>query len=311
MGSSSKNKLNVSSKNTLARLLLVIFIASTLIFSYGCTSLGGSSAGKTTDYHTGTKGIEINYAQGSPSNTIYDGIATQVSLEIWNKGAEAGSGTIFFDGYDPQIFPLTSRVSFPTIDGKEDAQNPQGGYYFLDIGKITPKLPEDTDYLPIPLRATVCYNYHTAASAKICIDTDPSKTGTKACTASNPSVGGGQGGPVSISAIQQDSSIGQTIFTITIKNVGGGRVISSSKTGACNELGYADYDEVSFSGSISQGQKLDCGKSNSIRLINSDATIVCKTATNPQQGAYVTTLKLDLNYGYMYSTTKNVEIRRI
>ncbi|MCX6710146.1 MAG: hypothetical protein NTV63_04325 [Candidatus Woesearchaeota archaeon] len=302
-----KNKKGIAKYANISIIALILFI---LVLMNGCTS-GGTSSAKGTNLRTGTKGLEASFAEGSPPSTIYDGNSVPLNINIWNKGAESASGTLYFDGFDPGIVSIPTQVFFPAIDGTEATKSPQGGYYLVQVGNFAPMLPEDTDNYAFSLRATLCYDYKTAASVQICIDADPSKTGSKACTPANPSLGGGQGGPVAISAVQQDSSIGQTVFKITVRNVGGGRVISQAKVGQCNSLSYADYDEVQFSGVISNGQPLDCGSNTKARLINNEATIICKTTTNPSRGAYSTILKINLNYGYTYSNIKNIEVRRI
>jgi len=285
--------------------------------SYGCNPSGG---GTTSNYRTGTKGIEINYAASSPPSefyysadaTISDNVVP-VALEMWNRGAESGSGTIFFDGYDPLIFKLNEQKDFTEIEGKEASRNPQGTSAYIDMGNVEVTLPTDIDLIDIPLRATTCYKYSTMATVNVCVDPNPSKPGTRACTpVSNPSVSGGQGGPVAISSIQYEAGMGKAIFTITIKNVGGGQVISDAKIGSCMKATQAELDLVGVTGTISSSKALSCSvKSGSVRLVNNEATVVCSAALNKDLGAYSTPITLKLTYGYKYSTQKNIQIKRI
>lgn len=308
-------KKKQSSKRLLTPALLFLLTAL-IALSYGC---GGGGIANTNNYRTGTRGIEINYAASSPPDEVYysdSGSAVQVpvALEVWNRGAESGSGKIFFDGYDPAVFGLAKSISLQKIEGKEESRNPQGTYAFLDVGSVNVNLPQNVDLIQDPIRAIVCYDYSTAATFNICVDPNPSNTGTKACTPSKSvSASGGQGGPVAVAAIQQESGIGQVIFTITIKNVGGGSVIASGKSSSCTSLGQADLDVVSVSGTISSGKPISCslGKSNSVRLINNEGLVVCKADIGKEQNAYVTPLNLVIRYGYEYATQKNVEIKRI
>ncbi|MCX6711172.1 MAG: hypothetical protein NTZ02_03735 [Candidatus Woesearchaeota archaeon] len=292
----------------------LLFLLSFLIaFSYGC----GNTTTTTNNYRTGTRGIEINYAASSPPDQVYySGSAVQVpvALEIWNYGAESGSGTIFFDGYDSSMFNLQSQKTFSTIEGKEASRNPQGTYAFLDVGNVNVNLPTDVDLIEVPIRATACYDYKTAASFSICVDPNPSNTGKKACTPVNSISGsGGQGGPVEVASIQQESGVGKVILTITIKNVGGGSVIRSGKSSSCLNLGQADLNVVSVSGTISSGKKLTCslGNSNTVRLVNNEGVVVCTADIDKNQNAYVTPVNLVIGYGYEYATQKNIEIKRI
>ena len=281
--------------------------------SYGCDSNGGSA---TNNYRTGTRGIEINYAASSPPSEVYYSAGSSaeipVALEIWNRGAESGSGTIFFDGYDPNIFSaFPPSVALPLIEGKEASRNPQGTNSFIDVKTISVNLPEGIDVWEIPLRATACYKYSTMATINVCVDPNPSKSGTRACTpVTNPSVSGGQGGPVAVSAIEYNAGLKKAIFTITIKNVGGGGLVSESKTSTCLSLTQSDIDVVGVSGTLSNSAMSCMVKDGKVRLVNGEAIVVC-TATLPDQSAYTTPLTIKLTYGYKYSTQKNIQIKRI
>jgi hypothetical protein len=293
---------------------LLVLLTVLIAFSYGC---GGGGTANTNNYRTGTRGIEINYAASSPPDQVYysgSTVQVPVAIEVWNRGAESGSGKIFFDGYDPAVFGLAKSISLQKVEGKEESRNPQGTYAFLDVGSVNVNLPQDVDLIQVPIRAIVCYDYSTAATFNLCVDPNPSNTGTKACTPDKSvSASGGQGGPVAVTSIQQESGIGQVIFTITIKNVGGGSVIASGKSSSCLTVGQADLNVVSVSGTISSGKPISCslGKSNSVRLINNEGLVVCKADIGKEQNAYVTPLNLVIRYGYEYATQKNVEIKRI
>jgi hypothetical protein len=294
-----------------AVLFSIMFFA---VLSYGCSS-GGSST--TNNYRTGTKGIEINYALSSPPSEVYYSTGAPadvpVTLEMWNRGAESGSGTVFFDGYDPSMFALPSSKAFSVLEGKEESRNPQGTNAYLDMGSVNVNLPTDVDSINIPLRATACYDYSTIATVNVCVDPNPSKPGTRACTpVSNPSVSGGQGGPVAISSIQYEAGKGQAIFTITIRNVGGGQVFLKGKTGTCMSATQAELDVIGVSGTISRSALSCISGKGGVRLINNEAIVVCRaTGLNVDQGAYSTPITLTLTYGYKYSTQKNIQVKRI
>jgi hypothetical protein len=298
-------------ENQVKSALLIITV---LLFASGCTPSNNMSP--TNNYRTGTKGIEINFAPGSPTDVIYDGTEVPITLEIRNLGAENAGGRIYFSGFEKTILPIADVKDFPAVEGKEASQNPQGGYATLEVGTIVPKLPASSadSFSGIPIQATVCYSYSTTASLKVCIDPDPASRGIKACTPSNsPSIAGGQGGPVSVYSIKQESGKGQTVFTINIKNLGNGRVVNSDKLASCNSLGFADFDTVGIAVTAA-GSPITCTRT-SVRLTGAteqqkEGVLTCTMKTDAKQSPYVTFLNIKMTYGYSSYIIKNVEIRR-
>ncbi|MEM0231019.1 MAG: hypothetical protein QXW00_02315 [Candidatus Woesearchaeota archaeon] len=283
-----------------------------LILAYGC----GPSSKSTTNYRTGTKGVEINFAESSPPESLHYSQGgdnrVAVSIEVRNLGAESCDGaTIYLSGYDPNILPLPSTVSVKRLEGKEESKNPSGSLEYVEVGNFEFRMPSGVDFIEIPLMATACYKYKTIAGTTVCIDPNPSKPGTKACKpARSISMSGGQGGPVSVTSIQQESGVGNVIFTFTIKNVGGGEVISSDSTGTCMSADLSKQNLVKVSGSLSDRQ-MSCTPSD-VRLVNGEGIVVCKVSgLSSSQSAYTTNVQLTLEYGYKYSTVKNVKLIRL
>jgi hypothetical protein len=52
----------------------------------------------------------------------------------------------------------------------------------------------------------------------MCIDPNPNSNSRKVCIARNVGVSGGQGAPVAVTRVDQQSSSGKVVFTITIKH---------------------------------------------------------------------------------------------
>ena len=106
--------------------------------------------------------------------------------------------------------------------------------------------------------------------------------------------------------------IGDTaVFEISVHNGGGGRVLSPyadiSNCGESN-LDYDDLDRVSYSVEMTGGSLVSCTPSDGIlRLSNDVGKIVC-TFNIIGTTAYETPLIITLDYKYMDSTQKSVQV---
>jgi len=292
--------------------IYIAMLLTFMIFSYGC----GENRPSTMNYRSGTRGVEINFAQSSPPDQIYVGSGENkmpVNIEVRNVGAESCSNAkIFLSGYDPSIIPLPTVRDVPKLEGKEESKNPSGSLEYLTIGEPTINLPNGVDAMDIRLMATLCYDYMTRASTNVCIDPNPSKPGSRACTPQKSySMSGGQGGPVSVTSIEQDSGVGNVVFKFTIKNTGGGEVIEKGNVAGCMGIDFSKKDVVYVTGGTLSNKNMECTPSK-VRLVNGEGLVVCKVSgLNTQDNAYTTTVQLNLDYGYKYSTIKSVQIRRM
>ncbi len=124
-------------------------------------------------------------------------------------------------------------------------------------------------------------------------------------------MGSGQGGPVSVSYVGVDMIGDTAVFEISVHNSGGGRVLSPyADISNCGEstLDYDDLDRVGYSVEMTGGSLVSCSPSNGIlRLSNDVGKMVCTfhvTGTT----SYETPLMITLDYNYMESTQKGVQI---
>ncbi|MFP4111663.1 MAG: hypothetical protein ACLFPQ_03280 [Candidatus Woesearchaeota archaeon] len=312
----------------IAILINVIFMISVLIFAAGCqNTTNNGSIGDFTPQ--GTKGLTMTFVENAPPDDIYveSGATNDVfetTIELKNQGSypkeEGFEGKLYIGGFDETV--ITSGgwdggEDIPTTLNGKSQFFPEGGYeiksYFADINYGF----DSNSYRPTIL-VTACYNYQTRASPLVCIDPTPTSTTVKnkICTMSDVSMSGGQGGPVSVTSLEQSGNSQKTIFKIHIQNQGGGQVIPWDAYDRCQELTRRDIDTVQVqvsASSLGNGQCTPAGTSDQpVRLQNGRGVIVC-TFDNPlgRNDAYTTPLDITLSYGYSESIMKQVNIIKI
>jgi len=301
------------------KIMLLLAIA---VLITGCTGIGiGKQKAETLPVpHTGTKGITMSFIPNAPPSLMYieSGSTTvpyQIVISIKNEGAYTVAPEIYLLGFDSNIFGNLGNSQYPTpttvnqLEGKS-AQNPEGGFtqFTKDVGTVN--LPSGTDQLSFNLMAAACYPYQTEASLPVCIDPDPyGVVMSKACTTSGIPAGS-QGAPVAITSVQQDSLPNKAIFKITVSNVGGGQVYTS--TADCMNLKYGDTDKVDYS-TVTIGTNIPpttCSPLSPLVLTKGVATITC-IFNIPQNQAFTSTLNIHLDYGYMNTIQKQVQIKKV
>ncbi len=271
-------------------------------------------------YRVGSQGLVMDFMNNMPPPRIYDLDELRVGIELKNSGAYPSSvdgrdfiGKIYLRGFDPSYIVFREgdwREIDRSLFGK-DQYNPEGGYTIMDFTSSIIELPEGVESYRPTLLATACYEYQTIANPVVCIDPNPysAEVREKVCTVHDVSLTT-QGGPVAVTRVDETIMKDKVQFKIYVQNVGGGLVVDINQLDACpGNLDYTNLDKVDFSGEISGEALYDCRpESWEINLYNNQGFIICY-ATKPATGdAYETPLKIQLDYGYMSSISKQVEI---
>ena len=330
----------------LKKIILFALFAIALL-ALGCGKK--DSASSIEDVRAGTEGLSVSFVPNNPPDKVHveKGAPTKfdIVLEIRNKGAfpqpeegnNAPEGQLYISGYDNKIInslavkePQKGGTSVSLIDINLQGRstiNPNGGQ---DIAAFEAAVNYDSmnvkTYEPIFL-ATLCSYYRTVASPSVCIDPSPYSTISekKVCTAHDTTLAS-QGAPLAVVQVNEEAFSTKTQFKITIKNVGGGDLISPIAGDKCdpfgqNKLGRNDIDKVQLDYvKIAGGRMLDCGpfadgtakgKTGIIRMINGEGSVVCELATsnyNNKQSAYTTPLLIQLGYVYRITTQRQVQL---
>jgi len=289
------------------------------VFLFGCAQNQGGQQQPETAY-VGTQGIVFDFLTNYPPTVIYTSgsgdTGNSIVLEVKNKGAYTTGAMFYLSGYDPSILQIIGNsYALGTIEGKTTT-NIEGGYTQVQFpfgSTFSVSLPKGSDNYPVTLQATACYDYQTRANLPVCIDPDPyGVIKQKACTPHGAATGGGQGAPVSVTSVEQESSPGKVVFKMKIGNAGGGQVIEKGLSTVCttSNLKYSQMDKIQYNVRLG-GAGGDCKPANPFRLINNAGTINCVFNLGVSKLAYTTTLDVEMNYGYIYSKQKAIQIKKI
>lgn len=323
--------------------LCITMLAMFLVLP-ACTNQTGGP--RVVDYRRGTGAITMQFVPNAPPDQFYapeagETMSFPAGLRLANVGAtnvELGylslaveKEYVSIQGWDFSEAAISSagapeKASF-ALRGRSNTY-PLGDEAVvlaaLEPKQIDPQIMQHDTTIII----TACYPYETQTSASICVDTNifGLKPLQKVCTPQTISMGGGQGGPVVISSIEerilpQGDTYVRPQFVLTIENKGDGSVVNKEKVSeACSSapLGSTDYnlvhiDEMSFSGLSIENGAITCSPSP-LRMADNRGTIKCTVAEGripTSQDTYQTELFVKLSYGYTNSISKTVRLERI
>ncbi len=310
------------------KIFLILVMALFILSSCKSNNVANSPI-KEIDFHTGTEGLVVDFVKGNPSDIVYvssgkTDFYSAVSVE--NKGAYSVKNGYMNLLVEKGYVDFSSQIDLPqkfALEGKSTS-SPDGGYlegaYYLNGILDTNSASKKTQ-----ISALVCYEYETQANANVCIDPDTvgRKTGQKICTVSDQSFSG-QGGPVVVTRIetrmiQKESSVIPS-FMIYISNKGNGQVLNADLNTIQSACGVksvtVDKDEmwnvVQVEASLGL-QKLDCATDSKLHFKNKEDFIKCELTSgiDKEQNAYLSSIQINLKYGYTYTKSKTVELKRI
>ncbi len=282
----------------------------------GCFQQGGSSPTELEIYK-GTEGIVLEFMPNLPPNQIYTNNCDkdlcssdkqELYLRFSNKGAHTGSDIIsnyFLSGFNEKLLEGTDTKGkhLPALNGKSSSY-PQGEIKVEKVSDLTFKIPKDTDAYDLNLMAMWCYNYKTYATAEVCIDPDPVHNDDDVCSSGSVSLSN-QGAPVAVSNVLVDARKNKAIITIDIKNAGKGTVLKTKAI--CIDTPLNSRDIVTATIKLGSGtDELNCPEA---RLYNGKAQLRCE-ATTSGTTAYKSILKIELNYKYKDSITKDISVKK-
>jgi hypothetical protein len=201
----------------------------------------------------------------------------------------------------------------------------------IEVKKIKEEQSQSHDTV---IAANFCYSYQTKAVPTVCIDAVQYglREKEKSCEIKLISLQD-QGAPVAVTAIEtqmlpQGKDRVVPMFMITMQNKGNGDVISLFKDNqgtvedntialenSCtsSSLQTEDLNYVAVTAAM-QGKYLECTPRNGIiKLKDKQGAVRCTLSEGiPQdRGTYTTPLQIVLYYGYMFSVTKNVKIKKV
>jgi len=302
---------------------IVTIILLLIVISVGCKRGPSPDAeqGGAKEIYKGTKGLEMRFVKDMPQSKLYDTSDLTILLELENKGTSDLSGSncrLYLSGFDDKIIRGLdkTKICSPFLEGKSSL-NPEGGYSTQQFSTDLIDLPDYLDSLNQKLLITACYEYQTKASPTICVDPNLYEIGPieRGCTVKDVTLSGGQGAPVAISGVDVEM-IGKNkvAFDIKVSNLGRGTVLSPG-TSVFTDCPYSvdpkDYNIVKYDVDMSGGSVIRCTPeiegAQKTRLVNNNGIIHCAFEISSDT-AYTTPLRITLDYNYMDSISKNIEI---
>ncbi len=296
-------------------IILVLFIS-------GCIQNPFVNPTTQDDFRTGKQGILMEFLNNAPPNEIYEDYPFQIGVILENVGAsDIKNGFISFtveEAYMELMNQNDESIRF-NLKGKSISL-PTGDQLVKIIKAKTKKIGGQSEKHESTILANVCYQYQTKKDITTCIDTDvyDLKKMQKVCRVKDITLAP-QGAPVSITKVESemlpvdDDNLIKPAFKIHIKNVGNGEVIDKDKISdicSSDPLNYKELNIVDIKVMLSN-EELEC-KPIPLKLKYGDDVVRCilEKGVPKERATYTTPLTIELNYGYTYSISKKITIKK-
>jgi len=324
---------NPTEKSIFIFMILLLVIA-------GCKEGSGRGTSITDeDVRKGFDGLTIEFTKNAPPDRVFEGDEDNIGifpigLNLKNKGADdidQGEGFISIGlekAYIDFAEEINEQIKFD-IKGKS-IFNLNGDQEFITLNAKAKKIGSQSETHPSTILATACYNYKTVLGTSVCIDPDifGERLRDKACEVKDLEFKNGQGAPVTITKIEtrmfptEDENQVNPHFIIHVENKGNGEVIYQKRIeDACTNkpLEYKDFNKINIRVFLSNEEKeLNCkiGEDTGgteIRLREKKDIVRCtlKEGIERNRDAYTSPLKIELDYGYTFTISKDITIEKI
>lgn len=301
------------------KMKLLFFLLIILIFLVGCTSSTGIPTNEL--FLTGYNGVSIQFVRNTPPSEITERTPFVIGIDAHNRGPVDVSQAFLVLSYDRDYIRLHSGDSKVIALEGRNVFNPSGELRSFFFEGETRSLDQESLRRDVPIIASLCYRYNTTLSDVFCLDQTYSSSQERGRVICRPEDKrySGQGGPVGISSVDMtilsssSSMAAHVYFDIIIRHSGRGIVINPD-----------NYRQVCTSGSPGEHINkvrvvtatlsdipLTCSEEELI-LRNNEARLRCQTiqAINVAAFPFNAPLVVQLDYGYIESTTKNIQIIR-
>ncbi len=317
------------------KILFALVLVILLVLGSSCNSTGTSKrAGERRvqdEYHTGTKGIEMDFLKNAPPNRVYEGNPLELIVELRNEGAypqtDSLEGRLFVSGFSEAAIngEWDGGNDMPTNLIGKNQLDPEGAYdtmTYKDADGVHVPFSEQ-DMYESRIMVTSCYKYKTIADLEVCIDPHPYEVvqEEKVCNIDDAiSTGAGQGAPVEITNVNEEVGADRVRFEITLRNTNrdNGQVILLDAYENCPfDTQTDEIDRVLATIKLPYDTSPDCNprgtSSDPIRLSPTTGTgkIFCDFSIPDVPSAYRDTLHIELGYVYSSHIKKDVDILRL
>ncbi|MBN2052211.1 hypothetical protein JW756_01790 [Candidatus Woesearchaeota archaeon] len=273
-----------------------------------------------------------SYSDRLDLNRLFGGI------DLWYQHSAGGQDRMSIGFNNPGIdieYANHGRLLIALFEGLDFSRNfgveyllegdnqdyPGGGLAYINFDGNIVRWPPGLDQTYQSFLITNCFLYATYAAPVVCIDPTPFSQNQKVCVPRQFTGTKGQGAPVAVTYVEQENTPRQAIFTIHVKNVGGGQVYDPGRLEMCSpyfpgrvtseDLNIVYIGDIRVSGDL---QRLHCMPNDFVRLDpkTGEGIIVCSydIPFSGLKSAYESPLVVELWYGYSKTMEKKVYIKR-
>lgn len=306
-----------------------IFLILTTLLVF-LTSCGTPPQPYIVDYHTGTKGVELEFIGDSPPDELYEGAFFPLAVFVTNEGATSLNGSPYkgeisysFDSFylTPNTFDVNKGKPEIILEGRS-YRYPNGDFSLTSLPSfIVNPIVGQRENPHTELFVSACYPYKTLFSDEVCIDTSSWTQDIRetVCT-SQTKMYDGQGAPLAVTEVRPEMHhVGQVVrpaFFITIENKGSGTVLAPvDKIETACSVQYdseakKNWNRVRVSASLSNNV-LNCVPEEII-LHDQKGFTRCYLDEGGYGGYlnYLSVMIINLDYVYMTSISKEISIVR-
>lgn len=289
------------------------------IFPVGINLRNGGASGITDGYITFSVEEDYMLLDKTSIRTTTKGKKDFEDRLDWVRDED-----IVWEGEKPQM-----KFS---LQGKS-IENAEGEQKIITLKAEAKALEELSEIHESSILATACYDYKTELVTTVCVDTDVYniKGIVKSCKIEDLSFSS-QGAPVAVTNIEvkmMPMDVPNKVrpqFLIYIENKGNGLVIKDDSgviKNACSEkpLNYTELGIIFVNVSLGGEQKkLNCNitegsgdKKGVVKLRDNEGIVRCvlEEGIDEKEGTYVSLLRIELNYGYTHTISKNIIIKKL
>lgn len=278
--------------------------------------------------YTGTEGVIFNIYSNLPES-VYENEDFNYIVKVINKGPYEVKNAKFLLTLEKGYIAFKdgnhiNEISNINLEGKTLSNNFDD---FIVIEKTikAKKIDSQSEYQETNILTSFCYDYGGILINDVCIDTDPHnfKSTKKPCVSGNIEIKDGQGGPLKISLVESkmmtENNYIRPQFKINFENVGKGIVIKKgSYDKVCNKdpltedvYNIINLKDISFSKFTKKD--FECYPEE-LKLKNEKYSITCTLKyglLSKEQPSYTTPLRIEIEYGYFITDSKNIKIKKI
>ena len=308
----------------------IVMIAIAMLFIVGCAS--STTGSNIAPFVGGFEGLQLSFLEGAPPSEIFDDgqfpflVAVQVK-NIGENDIDVNDGYVQITGILPEVYGVSAselKQDLPAIEGSRKSATSviQGSIEVISFEGLN--YQQDIQGLTQNLRATACYNYVTETTTNICVKEDSfnSLTMDEVCAVSGQKTILNSGGPIQITSMEQTVAASESIQVVFTVGHVGSLTDHFFKVGSDCEARNGNPDMykvfIDVESIVNNGINAQCGfqegsgSSGYIRLYDKQPrTVTCKFDLSSIQGSSETPLNIDLEYRYMQSIEKQIQVRDV